>query len=413
MSLYILGGFMDKLTSIRHDKTQIDLVRMRQYRLGRVREQLKLLGYGGIVIFDPVNLRYATGSRNMQVFMLRNPARYAFIPTEGPVVLFDFPNCEHLSEGIETIDEVRPAITMSYVAAGYRLEEMAKDWAQETADLTRKYAGDNKKLAVDRLHPAGAIALANEGIQVVDGQEPIEHARSIKCSEEIEAMKISVRTAEAGMVRMKENLEPGITENELWSYLHQTNIAQGGDYVETRLLSSGERTNPWFQECSDKVIQDGELVAFDTDMNGPFGFFTDISRTFYCGNGTPTDEQKRLYQTAFEQIQYNKELIKPGMTFKEYASKSWQIPDEFFLNRYFTLAHGTGLSGEYPYIVYPQDFEEKGYDGVIQENMVLSVESYIGAQGGKEGVKLEEQLLVTENGTVNFSDFPFEEKLLK
>ncbi|MDQ0159380.1 M24 family metallopeptidase [Alkalibacillus salilacus] len=404
---------MVQYNSVRHDKTQIDLVRMRKYRLNRVREQLKSLGYGGIVIFDPVNLRYATGSRNMQVFMLRNPGRYVFIPTEGPVVLFDFPNCEHLSEGIETIDEVRPALTMSYVASGYNLEDTAKQWAQEIASLMREHAGRNNKIAVDRIHPSGAIALANEGMRVVDGQEPIEHARSIKSKEEIEAMKISVQTAEAGMVRMVEALEPGITENELWSYLHQTNIAQGGDYVETRLLSSGERTNPWFQECSDKVINEGELVAFDTDMNGPFGYFTDISRTFFCGDSQPTDEQRRLYQTAYEQIQYNMELLKPGMTFREYAEKSWQIPDEFFPNRYFTVAHGTGLSGEYPYIVYPQDFDVKGYDGVIEENMVISVESYIGSPGGKEGVKLEEQLLVTEDGVENFSAFPFEERLLK
>ncbi|MDQ0352198.1 Xaa-Pro aminopeptidase [Alkalibacillus filiformis] len=404
---------MIQYNSVRHDKTQIDLVRMRKYRLNRVREQLKSLGYGGIVIFDPVNLRYATGSRNMQVFMLRNPGRYVFIPTEGPVVLFDFPNCEHLSDGIETIDEVRPALTMSYVASGYNLEDTAKKWAQEIASLMREHAGENNKIAVDRIHPSGAIALVNEGMRVVDGQEPIEHARSIKSKEEIEAMKISVQTAEAGMVRMVEALEPGITENELWSHLHQTNIAQGGDYVETRLLSSGQRTNPWFQECSDKVINEGELVAFDTDMNGPFGYFTDISRTFFCGDSQPTDEQRRLYQTAYEQIQYNMELLKPGMTFREYAEKSWQIPDEFFPNRYFTVAHGTGLSGEYPYIVYPQDFEEKGYDGVIEENMVISVESYIGSPGGKEGVKLEEQLLVTKDGVENFSDFPFEEKLLK
>ncbi|WP_232324829.1 M24 family metallopeptidase [Halobacillus mangrovi] len=404
---------MSKLSSIRHDKTQIDLVRIRQYRLGRVREQLKSLGYGGIVIFDPVNLRYATGSRNMQVFMLRNPARYVFIPTEGPVTLFDFPNCEHLSEGIETIDEVRPAITLSYVASGENLYDNAKEWAKEIADLMKQRAGENKKLAIDYVPSVGAIELAKQGIEVVDGQEPIEHARSIKNKQEIEAMKISVRTAEEGMIRMQQALEPGITENELWSYLHQTNIQQGGDYVETRLLSSGARTNPWFQECSDKVINDGELVSFDTDMNGPFGYFTDISRTFYCGDGEPTDEQKRLYQTAYEQIQYNTELLKPGMTFREYAEKSWRIPDEFFPNRYFTVAHGTGLSGEYPYIVYPQDFEEKGYDGVIQENMVLSVESYIGSPGGKEGVKLEEQLLVTEDGVENFSDFPFEQKLLR
>ncbi|SER57691.1 M24 family metallopeptidase [Salipaludibacillus aurantiacus] len=404
---------MSKLSSIRHDKTQIDLVRMRQYRLGRVREQLKNLGYGGIVIFDPVNLRYATGSRNMQVFMLRNPARYAFIPVEGPITLFDFPNCEHLSEGLETIDEVRPAITLTYVASGDSLQDNAKEWAREIADLMRTHAGENNRLAVDYIPAAGAIELSKEGIVLFDGQEPIEHARSIKNKQELEAMKISVRTAEEGMIRMQQALKPGITENELWSHLHQTNIIQGGDYIETRLLSSGSRTNPWFQECSDKVIQDGELVAFDTDMNGPFGYFTDISRTFYCGEGEPSDEQKRLYQTAYEQIQYNIELLKPGMAFREYSEKSWKIPSEYFANRYFTVAHGTGLSGEYPYIVYPQDFEEKGYDGVIEENMVLSVESYIGASGGKEGVKLEEQLLVTKDGVENFSDFPFESKLLK
>ncbi|WP_241655854.1 M24 family metallopeptidase [Halobacillus litoralis] len=404
---------MAKMSSIRHAKTQIDLVRMRQYRLSRVREQLKRLGYGGIVIFDPVNLRYATGSRNMQVFMLRNPGRYAFIPTEGPVTLFDFPNCEHLSEGLETIDEVRPAITLSYVASGENLYDNAEQWAKEIADLMKQYCGGNKRLAIDYAPSVGAIELAKLGVEVVDGQEPVEHARSIKNKQEIEAMKISVRTAEEGMIRMQEALKPGITENELWSHLHQTNIAQGGDYVETRLLSSGSRTNPWFQECSDKVINEGELVSFDTDMNGPFGYFTDISRTFYCGAGEPTNEQKRLYQTAYEQIQYNIDLLKPGMTFREYAEKSWRIPEEFFPNRYFTVAHGTGLSGEYPYIVYPQDFEEKGYDGVIQENMVLSVESYIGSPGGKEGVKLEEQLLVTSDGVENFSDFPFEQKLLK
>ncbi|MYL32067.1 M24 family metallopeptidase [Pontibacillus yanchengensis] len=386
---------------------------MRQYRLGRVREQLRKQGYGGIVIFDSVNLRYATGSRNMQIFMLRNPGRYVYIPTEGPVTLFDFPNCEHLSEGLETIDEVREATTLSYVASGENLYDNARNWAKEIEELVKERQGGNKKLAIDYSPSIGLVELSKLDVEVVDGQEIIEHARSIKSDQEIEAMKISVRTAEQGMIRMQQALEPGITENELWSYLHQTNIAQGGDYVETRLLNSGHRTNPWFQECSDKVINEGELVAFDTDMNGPFGYFTDISRTFYCGDSEPTDEQKRLYQTAYEQIQTNIDLLKPGMSFREYAEKSWKIPEEFFPNRYFTVAHGTGLSGEYPYIVYAQDFEEKGYDGIIQPNMVLSVESYIGSPGGKEGVKLEEQLLVTEDGVENFSDFPFEPKLLK
>ena len=68
---------------------------------------------------------------------------------------------------------------------------------------------------------------------------------------------------------MREQLKPGMTENELWSILHQTNIENYGEWIECRILSSGERTNPWMQECSNKIIQDGEIVSFDTDMVGP------------------------------------------------------------------------------------------------------------------------------------------------
>ena len=94
------------------------------------------------------------------------------------------------------------------------------------------------------------------------------------------------------MAKMREELRPGITENQLWSHLHQVNIALGGEWIETRLLNSGGRTNPWFQESSDRVIRAGELVSFDTDLIGPFGYCSDLSRTFYCGHGRPTGEQQ-------------------------------------------------------------------------------------------------------------------------
>jgi Xaa-Pro dipeptidase len=96
----------------------IDLAAVRAYRLGRVREQMAAHGLDACVLLDPVNIRYATGARNMQIFHSRNPARYLFLPVEGPVVLFEFTGCAHLAAGLETIDEVRPAITASYAAAG-------------------------------------------------------------------------------------------------------------------------------------------------------------------------------------------------------------------------------------------------------------------------------------------------------
>ena len=101
----------------------IDLQALRRYRLDRVRAQLVQRDYAAVVLFDPCNIRYATDAANMQVWTLHNAARYVFVPASGPVVLFDFHNCAFLSEGIETVDEVRTATSWYYFAAGLRAEE--------------------------------------------------------------------------------------------------------------------------------------------------------------------------------------------------------------------------------------------------------------------------------------------------
>jgi Xaa-Pro aminopeptidase len=78
---------------------------------------------------------------------------------------------------------------------------------------------------------------------------------------------------------------PGMSENQLWAVLHQAVIENDGDYVETRLLSSGPRTNPWMQEASPRIIEPSDLVGLDTDVVGPFGYYADFSRTFFCEPG--------------------------------------------------------------------------------------------------------------------------------
>ena len=163
----------------------IDLVRLRRGRLERVREQMRRRDLAACVLIDPVNIRYATGARNMQVFHARNPARYLFLPAEGPVVLFEFPGCHHLAAGLETIDEIRPAITVSFAAAGPRVDEQAGRWAAEIADLARRHGGGNRRIGLERVNYAAAAALAAEGFVILDAQEPIEHARAIKSPEEI------------------------------------------------------------------------------------------------------------------------------------------------------------------------------------------------------------------------------------
>ena len=386
-----------------HDPPAISRV-----RLERLRRELENRDIGACVLFDPVNVRFATGSRNMLVFMLRNPARYAFIPVHGPIVMFEFQGAHHLAHAAPLIDEVRPAITLSYPASGERLAEMARRWAGEIAELAR--GAGVTRLAVDALKPEALGELGRHGIEVVDAQGPVETAKSVKSPEEIAVMRASLLTVQDAVAGLREALVPGMTEIELWAELHRETIARGGEYVETRLLSAGKRTNPWFHEASDQVIEAGDLVALDTDVVGPGGIYSDFSRTFLCG-AKPRDTQRRLYELAMQQLEHNTSLLRPGATFREVSEKSWPIPDEYVAHRYFNLAHGVGLTGEYPYILHPQDIDEFGYDGVIQENMTLCVESYIGSEHGREGVKLEQQLLIGADGPELLSTFPLEDQL--
>ncbi|MEZ4660301.1 MAG: Xaa-Pro peptidase family protein [Caldilineaceae bacterium] len=383
---------------------------IRHYRLERVRAQLRRFDYAGILLYDPLNVRYATDSTNMQLWCAHNAVRYCFIATDGPVILFDFHGSGHLSAHLPLIDEIRSGTGWLYAGTGPRYSEIAAKWAAEIADLVHSHGGGNRRLAIDRCNEEGIHALHAQGVQTFNGEEVMELARLIKHDEEIKAMRCAIAACESAIGVMRTHLEPGVTEQRLWSYLHAENIARGGEWIETRLLASGPRTNPWMQECSSRPIAAGDLVAFDTDLIGPYGYCCDISRTWLCGD-KPTDEQRTLYGMAVEQINHNRAILRAGMSFQELVDEALSLPAAFIGNRYSVLYHGVGLCDEYPSIYYPEEWAHGGHEGVLQENMVLCVESYIGCVGGCEGVKLEEQVLITRDGPMTLSSYPFEENL--
>jgi Xaa-Pro aminopeptidase len=389
----------------------IDIERMRAFRLKRLQDQLTKAAVDGALLFNPTNLRYATGSARYQIFQFHCPTRCVFVPPEGKVVVFDVdPAAPALDR--QNVEEIRQVAFSDHFHAGPKVEENARKLAKEVARVLGERIARKPVLAVDRIEPAGLISLQTEGIIVVNAQAYLERVRCIKSEDEITCMGISIAVAEAALARMRAALSPGITENELFAILHATNVALGGEWIDYRLVSSGGRTNPWGQESSDRMVRAGELVGVDTGLIGPFGYAADISRTFFCGPGKPTAEQRRLYRLAVELLQHNLELIRPGIAFRELSEKSWMLPDEFVRNRYPTIVHGIGMCDEYPAVYYPQDWAAKGYDGVIEENMTLAVESYIGAEDGIEGVKLEQQVVVTAAGYQLLSPFPFEDALL-
>ena len=255
----------------------------------------------------------------MAIWTMYTPVRHCFVPAEGLPTLFEF-SVDHgdLPDWLQRhVHDVRPARSWATMEVGGEKADVARAWAEEIDDLLRRHGGTNRRIAFDCLDLVGVAAAKRVGMDVVEGDSLMAFARLIKSEDEVKCIRQSVRVAERGMRHMEEALRAGLTENQLWAVFHKAMIEEGGEWVETRCLASGSRTNPWYLECGDKVIESGELVAFDTDMIGPYGYCADISRTWLCGDRPATDQQRRLFVLAHEQVHHNIELMRPGITYRD------------------------------------------------------------------------------------------------
>ncbi|MBI1384933.1 MAG: M24 family metallopeptidase [Rhizobiales bacterium] len=393
--------------------TPPNLEALRSYRLSRLVGELRRRDYAGLLLFDPLNIRYATDTTNMQLWIAHNPCRAAFISADGYVVLWDFHNCDHLSAHLPLVREIRHGASFFYFESGDRVVEHAMRFAEEIDALMRAHGGSNRRLAVDKMEYQGEKSLEALGIEIKDGQEVTEHARSVKDANEINALRCAVAACEAAMWEMKAVIRPGVTEVDMWAELQRGNHIRGGEWIETRILASGPRTNPWFQEAGPRILQDGDILAFDTDLIGPYGYCSDISRTWKVGDQEPTPYEKQLYREALDHIRTNMELLRPGVGFLELSRKAQPLQEKYRHQRYGVVFHGVGLCDEYPAIRYPEDIQSSGYDGVLEVGQALCVEVYFGEVGGPCGIKLEDQVVITETGYENLTTFPFEEAFLR
>ena len=380
-----------------------DLVAMRQYRIDRVRAQMETMNYDGALLMDPMNIRYATDSTNMQIWVMHNAARYCWVGLDGSCIVWEFNECEFLDAHNPVVTETRPARGSTYFQCGPRWEEQANKFADEILDVVNEHAGRNARIAIDQCHLVGYRRFAEAGIEVGSGAEMMELARVIKSPDEIRAMRCAAHACQTTMREMRAAMQPGMTEREVWSILHAGNIRRAGEWIETQILASGPRTNPWMQEASSRILEAGDLLGYDTDLVGAYGMMVDISRTWLVGDGTPTSAQASTHAIAVEQIERNTELLRPGTSLRQLTFDSWSPPlDEY--RRYCCQYHGVGQCDEYPDVYWPEQWDDWGYDGVLEPGMVLTVESFVGPRVGGEGVKLENQILVTETGPELLTD---------
>lgn len=397
--------------------TPPDLGAMRRYRHGRLVQALAARDYAGLLMFDPLNIRYATDSTNMQLWNTHNPFRAVLLCADGHMVMFDYKHAPFLSEFNPLVSEVRSGASFFYAVTGERGDAAAEGFAGQIDEILRAHAGGNRRLAVDKIMVAGLRALEGAGFAVFEGEEVTERARAIKGPDEVLAMRCAMHACElsvAEMERVTRERVPagGISENDIWAVLHAENIRRGGEWIETRLLTSGPRTNPWFQECGPRIVQPNEIVAFDTDLVGTYGICVDISRTWWVGDARPTNAMISAMTHAVDHIRENMQMLRPGVTVRELTFNGHQLEPQYWAQKYSCKMHGVGLCDEWPFVTYPDAHVEGAFDVALEPGMVLCVEALVSPEGGDFSIKLEDQVLITETGYENLTSYPFDPALL-
>ncbi|QUJ77307.1 aminopeptidase P family protein [Sulfitobacter albidus] len=394
-----------------------DLAAMREFRWRRLTQHIVDRGYGGLLMFDPLNIRYATDTTNMQLWNTHNPFRAVLLCADGYMVIWDYKNAPFLADFNPLVREARSGASMFYFANGDKIDPAADAFANEVREIMAAHAGTNTRLAVDKIMLHGARALEAQGFTIMDGEEVTEKSRAVKGPDEILAMRCANHACETTVKLMEDFARTHVgdgktSEDDVWAVMHAENIRRGGEWIETRLLASGPRTNPWFQECGPRICQQNEVISFDTDLIGAYGICIDISRSWWIGDRKPRADMVYAMQHGVEHIKRNMEMLRPGVTIPELIENCHRLDDKFQAQKYSCLMHGVGLCDEWPLVAYADKAVPGAFDYALEPGMTLCVEALVSEAGSDFSIKLEDQVLITEDGFERLTTYPFDAALM-
>jgi len=388
---------------------RVNFTRLHEYRLSRAREALECSELGALLCFDCNNIRYIT-STAIGEWSRDKLTRYSLLTRHGAPMVWDFGSAAVYhrlhSPWIEPQNS-RPAISTMRGAVD-PAAELPEQLAAEIADVLRQHGVADSPVGVDLIDPATLFALQRAGIDVRDGQQVMLDARQLKSPDEIMLLSRAAAMVDGAYQRVAEALKPGVCEHEIVALVNETLYRSGSEDVESVNAVSGERCVPHPHNFSDRMIRPGEQAFFDV-MHAFNGYRTCYYRCFAVGYSTPS--QRDAYARAREWMDAAIELVKPGVGTDQIA-RLWPSAPEFGLaneHEAFGLqfGHGLGLAlHERPIISRLCSLD---HPMEIEAGMVFALETYCPATDGHSAARIEEEIVVTDNGPQVITLFPAQE----
>jgi Xaa-Pro aminopeptidase len=394
-------------------ENRVDFERLRQYRIARVRQMLEQHDLGAVLLFETSNIRYAT-STQIGYWAFNKGERYALVTRNGRPRIWDFGSAAkahrlQLPHMFDTTNSVGGNTGLQgAIGPETGLHTRA---AREIKAVLEDEGIAGEKLGVDLAETGVFLALQAEGLNVVDGQEAMMHAREIKNQDEIILLTQACAMVDGVYQDIFEALKPGIRESDIVGLAHDRLFQMGSEFVEAINSIAGERCSPHPHVFSDRLIRPGDQAYFDI-IHVFNGYRTCYYRTFVVGRAT--QPQRDAFKQSREWMDAAIDLVRPGMTTDQIA-KAWPRAEEFGFEDEMDafglqFGHGVGVGLHERPIISRLNSLETPVE--IKEGMVFALETYAPASDGRSAARIEEEVVVTADGCKVITLFPCEELMV-
>jgi len=390
---------------------RVNIERLRQERLARVKSALKKSEIGSLLCFDMNNIRYITAT-HIGTWAMDKLVRFSLLPQDDEPILWDFGSAaRHHQIYCPWLGERSRAGISTLRGATHPGSGLADDVAKKIKRELEMRNLQNEPVGVDVIEMPVLFALQAQGIKVVDGQQLMHEVRKIKTQDEITLLNTATMMVDAAYEELYQFMKPGVKENECVGVVSKVLYDLGSEHVEGVNAISGERCSPHPHVYTDRVLRPGDPAFFDI-LHSYNGYRTCYYRTFAVGSASPA--MVDAYKRSRDYMDAAISIVKPGITTADVV-KLWPKAQEFgFANEEAAFAlqygHGVGLSiWEKPIFSRLVSLD---HPEVIEEGMVFALETYWPASDGWSAARLEEEVVVTKDGCEVITRFPSEKLLV-
>lgn len=365
---------------------------MNQQRIERLRLEMAQNGLDAVVVVPSANLYYLTGvqmhlSERVTLLLVTRDDAHLIVPA------LEVPRVESRSRVPLKLHAWSDA---EWVKAGW-------------ASLVSSVSLDGQNIAVD-YYSVRALELAQlqeaaRGAKFSDASTLFQSLRMTKDTAEIDAMRRAVRVLETSMEALLGEVQVGKTEQELAARWQWLMFEHGADGIpDAPIVASGPNSAQPHTTATAREIQNGELLTLD-GWCPVDGYFGDITRTFAIGD--VSDELKHIYNLVLNANQAGRAASKPGAQCQDVDRAAREVIADAGYGEYFVHRTGHGLGLE----VHEAPNMVEGDTRVLTPGITFTIEPGIYV-AGKGGVRIEDDIVVTQDGGESLMTYPRELRVL-